>query len=255
MLYTYKVAFSVSVMGVIFNFLYLVLFGSMFATTNIPSLPAAYNGDFISYILVGSIGWGFLWSIMSGTGSSLRNEMVMGTLESVLLTPTKMFTLMFSYALFGSFFGFLSMIALTLIGFVFFGFSVFANANIFTLIIFILSAAMMMGFGMIFGGLTIWLKKIGETIPLLQSIVTFFSGVYFPLAVLPAFLQPIAKYIPFYYSIQGLRLSMIPSTPIYELIYYVSIILILAVVVNIIGFYTLKRGLLKAKKDGSLAFY
>jgi ABC-2 type transport system permease protein len=254
MLLTYKLAFSVSFLVVIFNLFYFVLFGSMFGSTEL-SILVPYGGDYISYILVGAIGWGFLWTIMETTSASLRREMMIGTLESIFLTRTKIITMTYAYALFGSFFGLLSIFILVVVGFTLFGISVFATANIFTLLIFILSAMMMLGFGMIAGGLTIWLKNIGTTVSLVQSIAMFFSGVYFPIAVLPSFMQPIAKYIPFYYSIEGLRISLQPTTTTESLIHYVIVLLFLSISSIAIGYYILHRGLIKAKKDGSLMFY
>jgi len=254
MLFTYKLAFSVSFLSIVFNFLYLVLFGIMFGRSEVSGI-SQYGGDFISYILVGSIGWGYLWSIMSSTSSGLQIEMMMGTLETILLTRTKLHTMMIAYALYGVLFGIISILLLFVIGLLMFGFSVFATASIYTILIFILSGAMMMGVGMIFGGLTIWLKNIGQTIPLIQNISTFFCGVYFPITVLPTYLQPIYKFIPFYYPIEGLRLSLLSSPPTEKLIEIIIIVFIMTIVFGIIGLFTLKKGLEKAKKDGSLAFY
>ncbi|MCK4364754.1 MAG: ABC transporter permease [Thermoplasmatales archaeon] len=253
-LFTYKLAFSMTFFSIVFNLFYLVLFGSMFGSADLAVL-SSYGGDFISYILVGSIGWGFLWTIMGATSTSLRTEMMIGTLESILLTSTKMFTMMLSYSLFGCFFGLISIGILMLVGHFLFGITVFATATVYTLIIFILSATMMMGFGLIFGGLTIWLKNIGSTLPLLQNIIMFFCGVYFPISVLPEFMQPIANYMPFYYSIEGLRKSLIPSTPTSEVLFYVLVLLFLSILFMILGIFVLHRGLIKAKKGGSLSFY
>ncbi|MBU4189450.1 MAG: hypothetical protein KJ886_00435 [Candidatus Thermoplasmatota archaeon] len=46
-----------------------------------------------------------------------------------------------------------------------------------------------------------------------------------------------------------------PTTPESEIIKYIIILLILSVAFILIGLYTLHKGLNKAKKDGSLAFY
>ena len=253
-LFTYKLAFSMTFFSVIFTLFYLFFFGSMFGNVNVPDLNP-YGGNFISFILIGSIGWGFLTSIMNTTSAALSTEMMLGTLESILLTPTKMFTMILSYSIFGSFFGLIAMGIILLVGTFLFGVTVFATASIFTLIIFILSMFLMTGFGLIFGGLTIWLKNIGDTAPMFQNIFMLFSGVYFPITVLPSFLQPISYYLPFYYSIEGLRKSLIPSTPTSELLYYSVIVLISAIVFLILGIIILNKGLIKAKKDGSLIFY
>lgn len=253
-LLTYKFAFFSMFLGTIFNLFYLVLFGAMFSEA-IPPAISSYGGNFISYLLVGSIGWGFLWSIMSATSMSLRSEMMMGTLESILLTRTKLITVMLGYTIFGCLFGLLSVLVLLGVGAGCFGVVVFGNANIYTLVVFLLSILLMTGFGMLFGGLTIWAKNIGQTVPLIQSVAMFFCGVYFPIAVLPKYLQPVAHYVPFYYSIEGLRKTLIPGVTHREIMSYVWILAVLAIAFVLIGLYTLNQGLLKAKKDGSLAFY
>jgi len=253
-LLTYKLAFFSFTFNITFTLFHLVLFGSMFSTAT-SSVLSPYGNDFISYIVIGSIGWAFLWSIMTATSLSLRNEMMMGTLESIIITPTKTHTIIFSYVVYGCLFGMLSMGILFIVGIIFFDIFAFTSAGIFTIIIFVLSAAMMMGLGFLFSGLTIWIKNIGETVPILQNLVMFFCGVYFPISVLPEFLQPIANIMPFYYSIEGLRLSLIPTTPQSELIKYSWILLALSIVFMIAGLIVLKKGLIKAKKDGSLAFY
>lgn len=249
---TYKLAFSMQFFSMAFNLLYLVVFGSMFNAS--PDVLNPYGGDFISYVVVGSIGWGFLWLIMSATASSIRQEMMMGTLESILLTPTKLHTMILGYSMFGLTFGLMSIVMLIVVGFTFFGVVVFTSATIWTLIIFVVSAIMMIGVGMIFAGLTIWQKNIGQTAPLLQNVTMFFCGVYFPIAVLPSYLQPVSKAIPFYYAIEGLRKSLLnPST--LEMTQYLIILIGSTIVILTIGLFTLNQGVQKAKKDGSLAFY
>lgn len=251
---TYKLAFSMQFLNIIFTLFYFIFFGSLFGDSA-PAQLSQYGGNFISYLLIGSVGWGFLWSIFNTTAPSLRQEMMSGTLESVTLTTTKILTIMIAYSIFGSIFGFIIIGIITVIGLAFFGIVVFASANIYTLIIFLLSAIMMFGFGLIFAGLTIWLKNIGTTTTLIQSISMIFSGVYFPITVLPHFLQPIGHFLPFYYSIEGLRRSMLPSTSTEELLWYVLILFIFTIIFLILGFFILQKGFIKAKKDGSLIHY
>lgn len=252
MLFTYKFAFFTTVLSTAFLLFYVVLIASMFGVRDVPAI-APYGGDFIAYAFIGGIGWMFLWSIMNATALSLRKEMFMGTLESILLTPTRVHTMMVSYTIFGTIFGLISISILSLIGFFFLGVSF--PGNVYTLIIMLFSVLLMMGFGMIFGGLTIWIKNIGQAVPLVQNIALFFCGVFFPITVLPGFLQVVAKGVPFYYSIEGLRMSLIPTTPTSELIMHMVILLMFAISFILVGLYTLRKGLAKARKDGTLSFY
>jgi len=254
MLMTYRMAFFSTFFGTIFMVLYVALAGGMLQTEGIEEL-ADYGGEFIPYILVGAVGWQFLWTIVSSTSSSIRHEMMLGTFQSVLLTSTSLHTIMFSYVVFGCFFSLISVGILVIIGALVFGVEIFANASIFTLILILLSTSMMMGFAMIFGGITIRIKNIGMAVTILQYITLVFSGVFFPITVLPGFLQPIARVMPFYYSIEGLRKSMITSTPTSELILYVMYLVFFATLFLMIGHFILRKGLISAKKDGSLTFY
>jgi ABC-2 type transport system permease protein len=249
----YRFSFFTRFPGIAFNLFYIVLFGSMFALLTPPQI-AGYGGNFISYLLVGSVGWGLLWGIMSANATSLRTEMLSGTLESILLTPTKITTMVLADTISGIFSSLISIVFLLFVGWAFFGVTAFTSMSIYTIIIFILSALMMMGFGMIFGGLTIWIKAIGQTTSLIQGVAMFFCGVYFPITVLPGFLQPVAKFVPFYYPIEGLRRSLL-APQASEMMIYIGVILVCAVVFILLGLYTLRKGLAKAKKEGTLAFY
>ncbi|MCD6447631.1 MAG: ABC transporter permease [Thermoplasmata archaeon] len=248
-LFTYRLAFSAMFLNMLFNLFYFILFGSMFGE-KMPDALLPYKQDFVTYLLLGSIGWSFLWSVMSSSSIALRNEMMMGTLESILLSSTKITTIIISYTIFGCFMGLLSTVIFLAVGY--FVYHVHLAANIFTFIIFALSILMMSGIGMLFSGLTIWVKNIGQTIPLIQNITMFFSGVYFPVSVLPSYLQKIATFIPFYYSIEGMRISIVSPEKSME---YIVILSFLVVIFIIIGLYALNKGMEKAMKEGSLAFY
>ena len=109
LLLTYRLAFSAMFLNMVFNLFYFILFGGMFGGGTPPQL-AVYHQNFITYLFIGSIGWSFLWSVMGASSLALRNEMMMGTLESLLLSSTKLTTLVIAYTLFGCFMGAVSIV-------------------------------------------------------------------------------------------------------------------------------------------------
>ena len=247
-LFTYRVAFVSMFSGIFFSLLNLVLFGAMFGVTDVSSL-SFYGGDYISYVIIGSIGWGFMWAISGATSNALRSEMNMGTLEAIMATPTRVTTLMLSYSIFGSVFGFLSVILISVVGIFLFGPAILGSISLSTVVIFLLMIVMMGGLGMIFGGLTVWTKNVGQLVGFFQNIFMFFSGSYFPLIVLPAVIRPLAYYLPFYYSIEGLRRSLMPGTP--DVWNYALILLVFTIILVIVGYVILRYGIKKSKMDGS----
>jgi ABC-2 type transport system permease protein len=224
----------------------------MFGVSELSSL-SFYGGNYISYVLIGSIGWGFMWSISGATSNALRSEMTMGTLEAIMSTPTRITTLVLSYTIFGAIFGVFSILLTLGVGVAIFGVGIVGTVSAATMVVFLLMMVMMGGIGMMFGGLTVWTKNVGQLVGFFQNVSMFFAGVYFPLSVLPELVRPVANVLPFYYSIEGLRRSLLPGTP--DVWYYAGITAVAALVMIICGYLTLKYGIKKAKKDGSLSFY
>jgi len=252
MLSTYKFAFVTNTLSKFFIFFWMVLIGKIFGQTS--SILSPYGGNFISFVLVGTIGWSLSWNIIDAMIFSVRNEMLMGTIEAIFLTPTSKVIIMLAYGIFGFVFGMISVISFFLVGLFAFDINIFAAANLYTLAIFILSCTTATGIGLILCGLTFWQKYLGQFVPFLQGIAVFFSEVYFPTAVLPSYLQPLSQIVPFYYSIKGIRLSLL-GIPTTELIQCILVLFILTIVFFMIGFFTLDKCIAKAKRDGTLSFY
>ena len=253
LLLSYRFAFVMMFSSVFFNLIYMVLFGSMFGT-NTPAAIKSYGTNYISYILVGSVGWSFMWSIAGATSSALRNEMLLGTFESILLTGTELPTMMVAYMIFGSLFGLISMGVIVLVGIAILGVSALSGAGLATWALFGISIIMMGGLGMVFGGLTIWVKNIGQAFPVFQNFSMIFAGVYFPLSVIPSYIRWVALVLPFYYPIEGIRLSLAPGKNIMAW-HYALVSGIFAIILLVLGMASIHFGLNKARREGSIMFY
>jgi ABC-2 type transport system permease protein len=251
-LFTYRIAFFSMFTSIFFSLFNLVLFGAMFGVTELTSLTF-YGGNYISYIIIGSIGWGFMWAIAGATSNALRSEMAMGTLEAVMSTPTRMTTLVLSYTIYGLIFGFISIIVTVFVGIGLFGMGMLGTLSLATVVIFVLMVVMMAGIGMTFGGLTIWSKNVDQLIGISQSVAMFFSGVYFPISVLPSVLRPVSNVMPFLYPVEGLRRSLIPGAS--DVWVYAAITAAVSLSLLSVGYLVLRHGIRKAKRDGSLSYY
>lgn len=250
---TYKIVMISNYTYMIMNFFFFIFFAKMFGTRFLDALKP-YGGDFISYILIGSIGWGFLWSVMGSSSGSLRNEMMQGTFEPIFLTPTSPYIFILAYTIWGIFMGVISMLIFLTIGFLFFDVIIIGN-YIIALLILSLSIIMMIGFGLAVAGLGIYVKRVGNLISIVQSISLFLCGVYFPIEVLPSWIQPISKFLPFYYSIIGLRIALSSNLNRESLLFTISILFFFCFSAIILGIYFLKKGINKARKEGTMAYY
>lgn len=252
-MFTYKFAMVFNYIQLIMNLFLFVLIAGMFGERML-SILEPYGGDYISYILIGSIGWGYLWSAMGAASGSIQQEMVRGTFEPIFMTPTSPYVIVLAYTIWGLLMGTFSMLTFLSIGL--FVFNVELTGDILLAFIMMgLSVLMMVGFGLIVAGLNIFLKQVGSFVSVIQAVSMFLCGVYFPLEVLPEFIRPVSRVLPFYYSITGLRMALSDTISTSEVMPYFSIILVLTVAALGAGTYLFRRGLNRARREGTLAYY
>jgi ABC-2 type transport system permease protein len=253
MMFTYKFAMVFNYAQMIMNLFLFVLFARMFGERMLNML-ADYGGDYIQYILVGSIGWGYIWSAMGAASGSIQQEMVRGTFEPIFLTPTSPFVIVIAYTIFGMFMGTISMIIHLVLGIAVFNVQLTGDITL-AIVLMGLSVLMMVGFGLMVAGLNVFLKQVGSFVSVIQGVALFLCGVYFPLEVLPEFIRPISKALPMYYSITGLRLALSDQASLETVMEYFWILLVLAVIAMVVGTFLFKKGLNRARKEGTLAYY
>lgn len=253
MMFTYKFAMVFNYTQMIMNLFLFILFARMFGERMLVML-ADYGGDYIQYILIGSIGWGYIWSAMGAASGSIRQEMMRGTFEPIFLTPTSPFIIVIAYTIWGLFMGTISMIIHLLIGIAVFDVQLTGSVAL-AVTLMGLSVLMMVGFGLMVAGLNVFLKQVGSFVSVIQGAALFLCGVYFPLEVLPEIIRPIGKALPMYYSITGLRTALSDQATFSDVTYYLWILLVLAAIAMVIGVFLFRKGLNRARKEGTLAYY
>lgn len=252
-MFTYKFAMVFNYAQMVMNLFLFVLFAEMFGERMLPLLEQ-FGGDYIQYILVGSIGWGYIWSAMGAASGSIQQEMMRGTFEPIFLTPTSPFVIVIAYTIWGLFMGTISMVIFLTLGLLVFNVTLTGNA-LMAVVLMGLSVLMMIGFGLMVAGLNVFLKQVGSMVSVVQGIAMFLCGVYFPLEVLPDAIRPVGRVLPMYYSITGLRMALSDQATIQDIMWYFWLLLILAAVALVVGTFFFKKGLNRARREGTLAYY
>ncbi len=253
MMFTYKFAMIFNYAQMVMNLFLFVLFAEMFGERMLPMLEQ-FGGDYIQYILVGSIGWGYIWSAMGAASGSIQQEMMRGTFEPIFLTPTSPFVIVMAYTIWGLFMGTISMGIFLTLGLLVFNVTLSGNGFM-AIVLMGLSVLMMIGFGLMVAGLNVFLKQVGSVVSVVQGVAMFLCGVYFPLEVLPDAIRPVGKVLPMYYSITGLRMALSDQATMQDIMWYFWLLLILATVALGVGTYFFKKGLNRARREGTLAYY
>jgi ABC-2 type transport system permease protein len=141
------------------------------------------------------------------------------------------------------------------VGAVVFGFSI-SQANFVTaLVVLILSIASFSGFGILSAAVVLLVKKGDPIAWLFGGASSLLAGVYYPLSVLPSWLQPLSHVLPLTYALNAMRLAMLKGYSLYEVRIDVLILLAFTVVLTPLAFAVFRLALKRAKMEGSLIHY
>ncbi|MEA2053979.1 MAG: ABC transporter permease [Candidatus Thermoplasmatota archaeon] len=188
--------------------------------------------EYIDFFVPGVIALTVMTNSVFGVIESNTKYRKNGILRKLSTTPFTRGDWILAKMLFMLFMAFVSTSAILLVGIAVWDLTF--KVNIYMFILIISASFAFAGMGMI---VTRFVKD-EETAPAAANVITFpmmfLSGIFFPLEMMPSFLQTVAKFMPLYYVGEGLRDAMILGDASGALMNSL-IILIFAAVVFAIG--------------------
>ena len=192
---------------------------------------------------------------LGGIAGKLREEAMTGTLESLLVTPTKIKILLLGMGLWNFIFASLDLFLYFFLGVVFFKIDISQINILSTLVIFFFTIVAFSSLGLISGSFILVLKRGSPINWLVDTLSGLLGGVYFPISVLPKYLQAVSSWIPVTYAIKGLELAVYQGAPLGQLSGDVTKLILFAVILLPLGIFSFNYALRRAKTEGSLVRY
>lgn len=203
----------------------------------------AGNSDFMGFLVIGYMVTAYINTAFWGLGFSLKDEMWQGVLESNWSAPVNRINLLVSRCSF-------DFVAVTieniLTGFVcyfLFGFTI--TPAILKFLAFLIPGVIgMLGIGIAIASLVLLAKEANGIIDVSSSLVSGFSGSFFPIKVMPRAFMMVSLALPLTYLNDSSRAILIGQEPIMALEQQFIIILLSMFVLVFIGsfiFYTVER--------------
>ncbi len=180
--------------------------GKAFSTNGQALGFAAYSGtgDYMSYILLGTVLTNFILTVFWGMGYALKNDMDAGVLESNWLTPVSRLLILVGRTLTSMLTTTITSGIMLVLAGALFGFRPTGN----TLAAFLTAIPMLIGlygFGFAFAGLVLLMREANTLVDVGSFLVQGFSGTNFPVQSLPAVLIPVALALPLTYGLDAVR--------------------------------------------------
>ncbi len=169
----------------------------------------AGTANYVGFMLIGSSVFMIVSNSFWHIANWLRWEMEIGTLEGLYLTPTGRIFIAAGTALYSMARSTLSAFVAYFIGSFILGVNPFQGELLLALVFILVGLLPVYGMALIFGAIVLRLKEANALINLMQWLVSFLMGVYFPVTVLPPFVRFIALAFPPTWMTNGVRSALL----------------------------------------------
>jgi ABC-2 type transport system permease protein len=209
----------------------------------------------ILYLLIGTTVWSYLSVTFEGVTDVVTFERWEGTIEHTFMAPISRFTHLVGSCWYAVAHGLLFTFLQLLIVSTFFHLDL-SQANYVTAVFMLLLGSIsFIGFGIGASVLPLLYTERGTQMSyIVRAILLLVSGVYYPIEVLPAWMQPLARISPATYVLDGLRAALQQNKAIWspEIWSYTWPLLISGVVSVPLGIYIFGMAERYAKRTGKL---
>ena len=252
--WSYRLAFFSDWANMILQVALFYFLGRLIEPDRLPAV-AGTRPTYVEFVVVGIAFASFLQIGLNRVVTVVRNEQLIGTLESLLMTPTSPVMLQLGSVAYDVVYVPIRMVIFFVLSalildadFTFLG--LFPVAAI--LLVFI---PLVWGLGMVSAAGVVTFKRGFGVVGLGSLILTATSSTYFPIEVLPGWLQAIARYNPITIALRASREAMLGGAGWSEILPAVAALIPMAALALTAGIVAFQLALRRERRRGTLGLY
>jgi ABC-2 type transport system permease protein len=250
---SYPLSFLLQFAGIFFS-VFIFYFLSQLIGDSVADRVATGDGEYFPYVLVGIAFSGYFGVGLSRFASALSTAQVTGTMEALLMTPTRLSTIIVGSAIYDYLFATLRMGFHLVLG-IALGVR-FADVNWLAVAIgLVLAVISFASIGIMAAGFTMVFKRGNPIIWLVSNLIGLLGGVYYPVSILPAWLQPIARLLPITYALDVMRGALLDGAGWDRLASSLLVLGLFCLFLFPASLVIFRAAVHKARVDGSLTQY
>jgi ABC-2 type transport system permease protein len=250
----YRLSFLLQLLGILFSSASFYFVAQLLGANAAPQL-GDYGGDYFSFVLIGIAFVGYQSVALHTFSGVIRSAQSLGTLEAILVTPTRLATILFSSSLWSFAYTSLRVGVYLLAGVTVFGADL-GQANLLAgLLVLGLTVLTLSSIGVLSACFIMVFKRGSPINFLIGSLSSLLAGVYYPLEVLPSWLQRVARLFPLTYSLEAMRRALLQGESVRQLGRELAVLAAFALVLLPLGLAAFHAAVRQAKRDGSLTHF
>jgi ABC-2 type transport system permease protein len=214
-----------------------------------------YGGNYFAFVLIGIAFSGYFGVGLSSFAGTIRQAQTTGTLEAMLVTPTPVSLIVLSSALWEYLVVTFHVLVYLAVGALILGVDL-SNSNVpAALLTLILTVTSFSSIGIIAASFIMVLKRGDPVTWLFNSVSSLLGGVYYPVAILPDWLQAVSALLPITYALRAMRLALLQGASVAQILPELLALAGFTVVLMPLSLAAFRWAVHRAKVDGSLTYY
>lgn len=252
--WSYRMSFVSDIVNLVGQVIVFYFIGKMVDQNRLPT----YGGSEVSYLEFAAVGIAvgvFIQFGLDRVSAAMRGEQMMGTLESILVTPTAPATIQLGSVAFD-----LVYIPLRTAAFLggttlAFGLHFSAGGILPALLLLLAFIPFVWGLGVLTAGMILTFRRGGGVVGLGAVALGLMSGVYFPLDLLPGWLTGVAEANPIALAIQGMRDSLLGGATVADVAPTIAALVPTSAASLALGLFVFRLAVRRERRRGTIGLY
>jgi len=219
------------------------------------SLIGEAQGDrrLLFSLMIGAIFWNYLSVTFSWIADTIAVERWEGTLEYTMMAPVRRSSHLLGSVAYALVYGLVHTAAMLIVLTLFFGLDL-SRANLGgAAVLMAVGSVSFVGIGMMAAILPLlYVERGAQMTFVIQSVLLLVSGVYYPIAILPGWMQGLAHLSPATYVLDGVRAALLDGVGLDRLLGDIWPLAVMGVVLIPVGLWAFGRAEHYAKRTGKL---
>ena len=215
---------------------------------------AGQGGEYFGFLMVGIASQRFLWASVNALPDAVKLGLRTGTLEALFATPARMPGLVSGLMGYGILWGLLEAALLITVGIVLGANFAFAGslAGVGVVLLVVLAYV---PFALIAAAALLAVRTTGPILNVVIGGSVFLGGVYYPVEVIPSWIEGVSSLFPLTYGLRALRRLILEGMPVQAIAGDVATLFLFVIVLGAIGTSVFASSLKYARRTGSLSQY
>lgn len=250
----YKLNFFLSALNSMVPIVFFFFLSKLMVTDGSMGL-AQYGGEYFPFVLIGLAFHRYLQLSLRWFADSIRLVQVTGCLEAMLSSQTRPTSIVLMSSFYGMISSSLHLLLILVVAALAFGVDLSQADLSAACIVLLFSILTFISFGII-AATSIIIFKRGDPVTFLFSVVgVVLGGAYFPIDVMPLWMQQLSWIIPITHSLHALRLTLLEGYSIVMVADSVIILGIMGVLLFPVSLKMFAMAVMQGRKDGTLVQY